>query len=273
VTCEAALAAGTEVTWDSDSKTATCAACSGAPAPVDEPPPIDRGVAGASARRKYEKDASREGRRKEAVVAADAQWRQEVVAKHPILGRVATALTEKPVVGPESAKVRNWAKGADGEELVGPILEACPGVVVLHDRRIPRSKANIDHLVVAPCGIYVVDPKNYEGLVERRVVGGWLHPEERLYVNNRNQTKLVEGVLWQMAEVRTVLGDEPVPIHGALCFVGPNWRRFFARPLSVRGIPVLWPAKVTELVSEPGPLDTAQVTDLAARLAKLLRPA
>jgi hypothetical protein len=40
--------------------------------------------------------------------------------------------------------------------------------VVLHDRRIPGRRSNIDHLVIARSGVWVVDTKRYRGKVERR---------------------------------------------------------------------------------------------------------
>jgi hypothetical protein len=58
-------------------------------------------------------------------------------------------------------------KGAIGEEFVGSRLDklAKQGFVVLHDRAIPGSRANIDHLVIGPTGVFVVDPKNYSGRI------------------------------------------------------------------------------------------------------------
>ena len=54
-------------------------------------------------------------------------------------------------------------KGALGEEAVGSRLNklAKQGFVILHDRSIPGSRANIDHLVIGPTGVFVVDAKNY----------------------------------------------------------------------------------------------------------------
>jgi len=40
---------------------------------------------------------------------------------------------------------------------------------ILHDRRIPGSRANIDHIVVAPSGVWIIDAKRYsDQLVQRR---------------------------------------------------------------------------------------------------------
>ena len=45
-------------------------------------------------------------------------------------------------------------------------------VVLLHDRRIPRSRANIDHIAVAPSGVTVVDAKAVKGKVRVRATVG-----------------------------------------------------------------------------------------------------
>jgi hypothetical protein len=43
---------------------------------------------------------------------------------------------------------------------------------MLHDCRIPGSRANIDHLFVAASGIWIVDAKGDKGKVEQRDLGG-----------------------------------------------------------------------------------------------------
>lgn len=277
--CASTLAAGTEAKWDSVRKAATCSRCieagtaSGPPANgTSTQPAIDSGIAGASARREHERRSERERRRKEKAVSDDAAWRKRVVREHPVIGRLATLTTAKPVVGDDSQATRAWDKGADGEEAVGALLEGVEGVITLHDRRVPASKANIDHIAVAASGIYVIDPKNYTGLVEVRNVGGWLRPDERLYVNNGDQTKLVKGALRQAHVVRKVIGDHPMPIFAVLCFVGPNWNRYFARPLVVGGVHVTWPTKAVELLQQDGPF-SEEVLPVAAALAAGLRPA
>ncbi len=100
---------------------------------------------------------------------------------------------------------------------------------MLDDRRIPGSKANIDHIVVSPSGIWIVDAKNYTGKVELRVVGGWRKRETKLFVNGRDRTKLVAGMGFQhealvAALTRADLGDIPVSL--ALCFTNSEWPLF-----------------------------------------------
>lgn len=57
-------------------------------------------------------------------------------------------------------------KGNAGEQRVGELLDVLDGAgwVVLHDRyKSARSPANLDHVVVGPPGVFVVDAKNWTG--------------------------------------------------------------------------------------------------------------
>lgn len=263
VACSAALTAGTEAWWDSAEKAATCIPCH------DGPPPIETGVAGASATAEYEKRSRREARRKQAVVEKDAVWREQVKENHPILGRVATALTPKPVVTPESQSTRAWKVGAEGELGVARTLAACEGVIALHDRRVPGTKANIDHLAVGPAGAFIIDAKRYEGKVERRDVGSFFRPDERLYVNNRDRTKVVKGMGWQLEAVRGALdatGHGEVPLRAVLCFVESEWPLLFAKPIHLHGVTILWPKALQDLVRSGELLDAGGVDRLARTL-------
>lgn len=47
----------------------------------------------------------------------------------------------------------------------------------MHDRRIPRSRANIDHIVVTPGGVWVIDTKRRVGSApQKRAAGGFIRP-------------------------------------------------------------------------------------------------
>ena len=265
--CSVGLAGGTEAWWDSAGKTATCVPCH------DGPPPIEAGVAGASATAEYQKRSRRETRRKEAVVAKDAAWREQVKENHPILGRVATVLTPKPVIAPESQSTKAWKIGAEGELGVARTLAGCEGVMALHDRRVPRTKGNIDHLAVGPGGVYVVDAKRYEGKVERRDVGSFFRPDERLYVNNRDRTKVVRGMTWQVEAVRKAMdatGHNDLPLRAVLCFVDSEWPLIFAKPIHLYGVTILWPEALQELVRSGHVLDARGVDRVARDLAAAL---
>lgn len=84
---------------------------------------------------------------------------------------------------------------------------------VLHDRRIPGTRANIDHLAVTPTGVYVIDAKKYAGQPHLKIEGGFLRPRvEKLLVGTRDCTKVVDGVL--ISERARTPSTWSVPIGG-----------------------------------------------------------
>jgi hypothetical protein len=60
-----------------------------------------------------------------------------------------------------------WLKGARGEQQTALILEPLrhDGFVILHDRREPRSSGNIDHIVLGPSGIFIIETKSWAGVI------------------------------------------------------------------------------------------------------------
>lgn len=191
-------------------------------------------------------------------------------SRHPRVGGLILALTEEPQA------IRNWSKGAEGERKVGAGLDglAEAGVVALHDRLRPGTSANIDHLAVAPSGVWVIDAKRYKGQVAKRDVGGWFSTDFRLYVGRRDCTKLVTAMSKQVAAVRAALGNEwaDVPVRPMLCFVDAEWP-WFAKPMQLAGVLVTCPRAARELIVRPGPCSPPTVELVAARLDERLRPA
>jgi hypothetical protein len=61
-----------------------------------------------------------------------------------------------------------WRRGAAGERRTARLLAPLErhGWAVLHDLAIPNSPANIDHLVIGPGGVVVIDSKQYRGSSE-----------------------------------------------------------------------------------------------------------
>jgi Nuclease-related domain len=210
------------------------------------------GNAGASARREHDR---RKARREEAVLR-----------RHPRLGKLVLAVQDAPQ--PE----RRWAHGAGGEKLVAAALEKrCgPDVVALHDRRLPRTSANIDHLVVAPSGVWVVDAKRYAGKirVERPLFGA-----AKLTIAGRDRTKLVEGLAKQVAAVQAAVAElaSGPPVHGAFCFVEGELPLLGTQ--QIKGFELLHRRALAKRVNADGPLDAAAVAAIAAALADRFPPA
>ena len=69
-----------------------------------------------------------------------------------------------------------WRRGAAGERRTARLLAALErhGWAVLHDLAVPGSRANIDHLVIGPGGVFVIDSKQYRGRLQ-------LDPSGRLW--------------------------------------------------------------------------------------------
>lgn len=149
-------------------------------------------------------------------------------------------------------------------------------VVFLHDRRIPGSRANIDHIAVGPRGATVIDSKNIKGKVKIDWRGGLFSPRTfDLYIGGRKRTNLVEKIEGQMSVVREVLdnaGFSHVEVHGAMCMADVDGLPFFGHP-SLRGIAVDGTRHVAKLVAESGPLDVDTIKAVAAALERGLPPA
>ena len=155
--------------------------------------------------------------------------------------------------------------GAVGEERLGARLDslAPDDIAVLHDRRIPGTKANIDHIAITRGGIWVIDAKRYKGRPELKVEGGLLRPRvEKVLVGRRDCTKLVDGVLKQVDLVTRCVGD--VSVTGALCFVEADWP-LIGGAFTTRGVHAMWPKRLAKLLSEAeGSVDVAVVRDMLA---------
>lgn len=253
--CSVELPAKAEAIYERSSKTVRCIThdCS-----LDEAHvavrAIEAGIPGASARREFE-------RRK-------AKHEERTRTKHPKLGGLILALSDDP----DSTKA--WDTGALGEERLGNRLNelASDSLRVLHDRRIPGSRANIDHIAVASTGVYVIDAKKYKGRPQLNIEGGFLRPRvEKLLVGTRDCTKLVDGVLKQVDVVRGLIGDD-LPVHGVLCFVDADWP-LIGGSFTTRGVEVIWPRRLYPKLKADGPFLAQTVSEVYRHLASSLPPA
>jgi hypothetical protein len=135
-----------------------------------------------------------------------------------------------------------WGTGARGERPVGARLAKIEskGVVAIHDRRIPGSRANIDHIAVAPSGVYVIDTKVSSGKVIVKTTGPiWNRGPARLFIKGRDKSSFIEGMDRQVDAVSRVLQGVPwaagVGIHRMVVLVGAEVG-FLARPWRIRGV-------------------------------------
>jgi hypothetical protein len=176
------------------------------------------------------------------------------------LARVAKFFSDSESVIEGTERVRR-----DGMLSVHLHTELGQRAVVLDDRKVPATRGHIDHIVIAPSGVWVVVANEYDGRVERRDVGGWMKIDERLYVAGKDRTNLVDMIDRQVAAVENVLekeGLDSIPVHAALCFVNSEWG-WFAKPFSLNGVWVTWAQKLTELVLDWNAIPNAELDRLA----------
>ena len=230
VLCGRSLEKGFEALYHQATKTVRCLECK----PKDTPAGIATGSAGASAHREYERRrAAREARVK-------AQFGS-------LIGGVALALSGEP------QSTRAWERGSIGEQKLAEALVGVDDLIVLHDRRVPRTRGNIDHIVIAPAGVFVVDAKRYEGLIRIRDRGGLFSRDDRLYVGSRDCSALAANMERQVSVVREALESTGSELHGVpvtpvLCFVDGEWPLLLP-PESYKGVRLEGKRSIKKLVS------------------------
>ena len=260
--CACSLAPGVQGWWNSGARTVTCTACRPPDrlstattlterSPINALPALSSmSAAGGSAHQEY----LRRHQRRESQI--ERKW-------GPLSG-VVKFLSDDP------QSTRAWAKGSEGERKLAAHLVRSIGdrAIILHDRRIPGTRANIDHLVVAATGIWIVDAKSYRGKVEQRDVGGLFRSDKRLFVSGRDRSTLASGLFKQTFAVLTALDGIAldVDVMAALCFVDSEWA-LFAKPFLQGGILVTWPKMLCKAISQAGLLEREQIIDVAECLA------
>ena len=140
---------------------------------------------------------------------------------------------------------RAWRRGADGEERVAQSLSRLPhGWYVFHDLTVGSRGANLDHVVIGPGGIFVLNTKNLSGNV-------WI--AERAFLHNGRKTNYLSaakregqiatqrlsraaGLPIVAVPVLVVFADRitiKAPPADARIVEGANIRRWFARQATV----------------------------------------
>ncbi|WP_232676234.1 nuclease-related domain-containing protein [Nocardioides sp. R-C-SC26] len=165
----------------------------------------------------------------------------------------------------ELRRAELWERGAVGEETTAAALALLPPDewTTFHDLRWPgRQRANIDHVVVGPPGVFVIDTKNWSGPIVVR--------DGVLRQRGRSRDRSVAGVVDAARAVAAVLrggGDQSVlPV---LCFVGdappPGW---------VREVMIADSATLVEMLrSRPARLSPERLREICLELDAVTRTA
>ncbi len=247
---------GTDALWSPSTRSVYCEPCVGGAVLALS----NAGIAGEGAVRIHE--------RRQAADSAKLRERW---------GRAAPLV--EAIRGPKQS-THAWAKGAAGEARLGAFLERelAGDAILLHDRRIPGGRSNIDHIAIGPSGVWVIDAKRYTGRVEKRDVGGWFKTDIRVYVGGRDQTQLVHAMPRQVEAARDALASVPafadIPVRAAVCFTSSDWGLLnLGKPFTIGDVLVTYPGGLRDALRLPVALDHDTIGRIAARLAAELAPA
>jgi hypothetical protein len=149
-----------------------------------------------------------------------------------------------------------WKRGATGERRTARLLDplARHGWAVLHDLAIPHSQANLDHLVIGPGGVFVIDSKQYRGRLR-------LDPTGRLWYGRHPLAPTLRAVDFEADQAARVLPDPGVAVVPIVAVHGAQvpWGK-----VVTDGVPVVAARRLPSMLrSLPAVLDPERVAWLA----------
>jgi hypothetical protein len=108
-----------------------------------------------------------------------------------------------------------WRRGAVGERRTARLLGQLElhGWAVLHDLAVPRSQANIDHLLIGPGGVFVIDSKQFRGRLQ-------LDPSGRLWHGSFPLAPALRAVSFEADQTAQVLTDPDVVVVPVMAIHG-----------------------------------------------------
>jgi hypothetical protein len=161
-----------------------------------------------------------------------------------------------------SGQARAWQHGATGERHTARLLGRLgrDGYVSLHDLALPDSPANLDHVVVGPSGVFVIDSKQWTGHVDQSADGVVWHDHYRL-------DRTLAMVRWQAETLGRLLG---VPVAPLVCVHGAQIQ---GGGLRAQGVAVVPAGRLRRALGADQLLSEADIQRYAATARMRLRTA
>ena len=165
-----------------------------------------------------------------------------------------------------SADTLAWRRGAAGERRTARLLTPLErrGWAVLHDLAIPGTTANIDHLVIGPGGVLVIDSKQYRGRLR-------LDRDGMVWHGRRLLVSVLRKVLWGADQADEALGIADITVAAIVAVHGASvpwgW-------LQADGVTIVPARRLPDLLQTLPPiLGPERVAWLADRARLRFRPA
>jgi hypothetical protein len=161
-----------------------------------------------------------------------------------------------------SEQARTWQRGAHGERRTARLLDRLTreGYVVFHDLAVPGSPANVDHLVIGPTGLFVIDSKQWTGSVHQSADGLVWHNQYPL-------DRTLATVRWEAEMLGRLLGTRTAAL---LCVHGTHVQ---GGGLHAQGVAIVPAALLRTALGYDRVLSDADVEQLATTAWTSLRPA
>jgi hypothetical protein len=180
-----------------------------------------------------------------------------------LLGLAVAALVGWRLRFRPSEAARSWQRGAAGERRTARLLRrrARDGFVVFHDLAAPgNTRANVDHLVIGPSGVFVIDSKQWTGELRKGADGLVWH-------NHYPLDRTLAMVRWEAEAVSRVLGTR---VHALLCVHGAH---VDGSGLHAQGVAIVPASRLRAALGVDQVLSDNDVELLAHAVRIRLRPA
>jgi hypothetical protein len=153
-----------------------------------------------------------------------------------------------------------WQRSAKGERHTVRLLDRLgrDGYVSLHDLALPDSSANLDHVVIGPSGVFVIDSKQWTETSSRAPTG---------LARPLPPGRPLATVGWQAETLGRLLG---VPVAPLVCVHGAHIQ---GGGLHAQGVAVVTASRLRRALGADQLLSEVDVELLAATARMRLRPA
>jgi hypothetical protein len=188
---------------------------------------------------------------------------QAGLARSALAGLAVAALVGWRLRFRPSEQARAWQRGATGERKTARLLDRLTrdGYVVFHDLTVPETtRANVDHLVIGPTGVFMIDSKQWTGSVHQSTDGLIWH-------NHYPLDRTLATVRWEAEVISRLLRTNAAAllcVHGAQVQGGG---------LHAQGVTIVPAHLLRSALGQDGVLSDGDVTALATTAWSSLRPA
>jgi hypothetical protein len=180
----------------------------------------------------------------------------------PFVGLIAVGLA-MVVFKARFRRWSNWSSGKRGELAVSEALKDLPNdYVLLNDLMLPDGKGNVDHLIMGPNGLFVIETKNYSTFV-KCIGDDWFIGGKKIQSLSKQAKRNAVAVRENLA---TVFAGQRVRlpfVTPLLVFVNGNGRLSVKNPT----VPVLRSSQLAKFVARYNSARAPSITSPELRRA------